>query len=81
VNDQERNEKLVSRQRDRAIAAILDYKERECDRYLPEEVQKMLRKIVLDHVNDLTNFCLDLLDGAMVNDLYLEKLDKILERI
>ena len=68
---------IVARQRDRSIASILDYKERECDALLPPPVAKMLRKVVLDNINDLTNLCLDLLGGAIVNELYLEKIDEI----
>lgn len=73
----DRNEKIIARQRDRAIASILDFKERACDEFLPEEVSRSLRKQILDNVNDLTNLCIDLLEGAGVNDLFLERMEKI----
>lgn len=72
-------DRMLARQRDRAIATILDFKERECDEYLPVEVQRKLRKVVLDQLNELTIFAVDLADGgeAIVNELFLEKLDEI----
>lgn len=73
--------KILARQRDRTIAAILDFKERSCDQYLIPEVSKQLRKVVLDNINDLTNLCLDLLDGAVINEKFVEMLENINEYI
>lgn len=89
VDEDVRNAKLhamVSRQRDRAIAIILDYKERDCDRHLPPDVQRRLRKVVLDQLNDFTGFCIDLLDsvdtgGAILNEHFLQLLTEIHEAI
>ena len=74
------NEKIIARQRDRTIAAILEYRERELP-YIDEMQSRGLRKVVLDQVNDLANLCLDLLDGAAVNEYYIEALDKIYEAV
>lgn len=75
---------LVNRQRDRAIAIILDYKERDCDKHLPPDIQRRLRKVVLDQLNDLTGFCTDLIDtldtGQVgVNEHFLQLLTDIHE--
>lgn len=77
VYNMDRNEKIVGRQRDRTIASILDFKERACDEFLPEDVSKALRKHILDNINDLTNLCLDLLDGAILNDDFVDKIEDI----
>lgn len=73
--NQERYEKIIGRQRDRSIASILDFKEKICDEFLPDDVRKNLRKHVLDNINDLANLALDLLDTS--NDIYFSKLDDI----
>jgi len=76
---------LIRRRRDKAIAAILGVKEREADVYLPVEVRRALRKVVLDQLNDLTSLVEDLVgaltaaqDGSVVlNELYLTKIAEI----
>lgn len=78
--------KLLAKRRDKAIAVILSCKERECDGYLPVEVQARLRKVVLDQLNDLTDLAVDLLGssdgkGMIINELFLEKLDAVYEAV
>lgn len=77
---------LIGRRRDRAIAAILGVKEREVDKHLPVATQRLLRKVVLDQLNDFTSMVEDLLasmgpeDGSVVlNEHYLAKIAEIHE--
>lgn len=72
---------LLARRRARAISVILGVKERRCDRYLPLDAQEELRRVVLAQVNDFHDLVCDLLnvlddDGAVINELYLERLDE-----
>lgn len=74
--------KLLARRRDRAIAIILGVKERECDYFLPDDVSKSLRKVILDQFNDFAVLAEDLANSNVVlNQRYLEKLDSILEHL
>ena len=76
---------LLARRKDRTIATILGVKERECDRYLPPEASKAIRKVVMDQVNDLYDVCLDVMrsidgDEFVLNQEYIERqLNQILE--
>jgi hypothetical protein len=80
---------LITRRKDKAIAAILGVKEREGDPFLPEPARRALRKVVLDQLNDLTSLVLDLVgalttaqDGTVVlNELYLTKIAEIHEAV
>lgn len=72
---------FLGKRRDRAIAIILSYKERECDYYLPDNVSRELRKVVLDQINDICDLAMDLMnDDIDFNEEFLNKLDEILER-
>lgn len=77
---------MLGKRRDRAISIILGVKERECDPYLTREQSQKLRKVVLDQVNDLVDFALDVYHSldtgdVVLNETYLEKLDKVYEAI
>lgn len=77
---------LLAKRRDRTIAILLGYKERECDYYLPQEIRTGLRKTILDQINDFYELSLDLLgsvdDGSVVlNQIYLDKIQKIFEAV
>jgi hypothetical protein len=77
---------LVARRRDRAIAVLLGIKEREVDKYLPPEAQALLRKAILDQLNDFHSLVMDVmrsLDTGDVglNELYLDKLTEIHEAV
>lgn len=75
-------ERLLARRRDRAIAIILSFKERECDPYLPDEASRKLRKVILDQFNDFATLVNDVADtGVILNQEYLEKLDAIFDSI
>ncbi len=73
---------MLARRRDRAISIVLGLKERECDQYLPKEVQQKLRKVVLDQMNDLVDFAMDVCNSldngeVVLNDIYLQKIDDL----
>ena len=75
-----RNKEFLGKRRDRAIAIILSYKERECDDYLPDYVSRELRKVVLDQINDIVELAFDMINYDIVlNDEFLDKLDELLE--
>lgn len=75
-------QEILNKRKNRGIAIILSYKEKECDQYLPEEQSTALRKVVLDVLNDFSDFCADLIPRDVVwNELYLEKLDSLHERL
>ena len=73
---------MLARRRDRAISIILGMKEKECDRHLPKDASQKMRKVVLDQVNDLVDFAMDLCNSldngeVVLNEDYLKKLDEI----
>lgn len=78
---------LLEKRRNRTIAVILGVKEREVDPLLPDgrcgdEAADKLRKVVLDQVNELVNFVVDVLDSfdtgeVMLNQDYLRKIDEL----
>lgn len=76
---------LLGRRRDRAIAAILGVKEREVDKHLPPATQRLLRKVVLDQLNDFTAMVGDILasmgtdNSVILNEYYLRKIAEIHE--
>lgn len=78
---------ILSKRRDRAIAIVLGVKERECDEYLSPEAKKKLRKVILDQMNDLTDVALDIMksldnsSGAVLNEVWLDKLNELHEAI
>ena len=76
---------LISKRKDRAIAIILGVKERECDESLSDAQSFALRKVILDQINDLYDFVLDVAlndtDGMLVNQVYLDKIDELHEKM
>lgn len=75
---------MLGKRRNRAISIILKVKERECDPFLTREQSQKLRKVILDQINDLVDFALDVYHSqdtgdVVLNDHYLEKLDKLYE--
>lgn len=75
---------VIARRRDRAIATLLGVKEREVDRYLPPEVRALLRKAILDQLNDFHSLVVDVMRSldtgeVVLNDLYMEKIDQLHE--
>lgn len=77
---------VLEKRRNRALAIILGLKERECDPYLPPDVSAKLRKVILDQLNDFYDLCADVMRSldtgeVVLNQVYLEKLDAIHEKI
>lgn len=76
---------MLSRRKDRSIATILSYKDEQLDQYLPTEVSMAFRKLVLDQLNDLYDFSLDLLrsvegGSVTINQAYVERLEAALDK-
>lgn len=76
---------MLSRRKDRSIATILSYKDEVLDEYLPDHVSFEFRKLVLDQLNDLYDFSLDLLrsvegGSVTINQEYVDRLDAALSR-
>jgi hypothetical protein len=75
---------FLGKRRDRAIATLLGFKERECDEFLPDDVSQKLRKEILDQINELCDIAFDLLGsagGPGTNQIYLDKIDEIHEML
>ena len=75
---------VIARRRDRAIATLLGVKEREIDQYLPSEARALLRKAILDQLNDFHSLVVDVMRSldtgeVVLNDLYMEKIDQLHE--
>lgn len=80
----EQGKAILAKRRDRSIAIMLGYKERECDQYLPPAIRTELRKVVLDQLNDFYELALDLMNSlddetVTLNQIYLDRIDKIYE--
>lgn len=70
----------LNHRRNRSIAAILSYKEQHIDASLSAEQRTMLRKVVLDNVNELYEVAADIIDdngGVLFNELYQRKIDEV----
>lgn len=73
---------LLGRRRDRAIATILSYKERECDHFLDEKTSKLLRQVILDQINDVCDLAFDVISSLekeptiVLNDNFLDALEE-----
>jgi len=77
---------ILAKRRDRAIAIVLGVKERECDQYLPADAKAKLRKVVLDQLNDVVEFAMDLVrsldtDDVVLNEIYMAKIDDLHDRL
>lgn len=73
---------MLAKRRDRSISIILNAKERECDSHLPKDVSSRLRKTILDQLNDLTDFAMDVCESldtgeVVLNQDYLRKIDEL----
>ena len=77
--------KLIDKRKDRVIAIILAFKDRELDQFLPDELSSRLRKIVLDQINDFCDFCVDIVGRTESNNIpnehYFVRLEKKLEEL
>lgn len=76
------NRAFLGKRRDRAIATILSYKERECDFSLTEEARVGLRKVILDQINELCDVAFDIVsDDIVINEMIQDKLDLIYDSV
>ena len=78
------NEKIfLGKRRNRVIATILSFKERECDQYLPDSVSASLRAVILDEINDLCELAFDLIadDGPIMNEEFIDRLEVLCDRV
>ena len=76
---------MLGKRKDRTIAIILSFKEENYDQFVPEDVARNFRKVILDQLNDLYDFSLDLLrsvegGSATINEEYVSRLHDALER-
>lgn len=76
----------LERRKNRAIAIVLAYKDEHCDPLLPDEVSVELRKVILDQINDVYDFALDLMRSVdsgdvIINEEYVSRLDVALNRM
>lgn len=73
---------LVEKRCRRAIAIVLSATERED---LSCEAHSRLRKVIMDQFNDFAALSIDVIEsierGSVINELWLEKMDEILEAI
>ena len=76
---------MLSKRKDRSIATILGYKDEQLDQYLPADVSVVFRKLILDQLNDLYDFSLDLLrsvegGSVTINQEYVSRLEAALDK-
>ena len=67
---------LLERRLKRCIASILSAKEKEIDRYIPEEVTNVFRKTILDEINEFYALVVDVLNDE-INQEFLDMLDML----
>lgn len=74
---------LVATRGNRATAVILSWLEDNVYQYLPEDVQRDTRQMVLDQINIFKDLAIDIVksDTAYMNQVWIEKLDEIHEAI
>lgn len=73
---------FLGKRRDRAIATLLSFKERECDRHLPPDVSQRLRKEILDQINEVCDVAFDIIsDDIIINEIIQDKLNLIYESV
>ena len=77
------NKAFLGKRRDRAIATLLSFKERDCDQYLPLETSQKLRKEILDQINELCDVAFDLMNVSDVvwNEDFMDRFDDMFESI
>lgn len=74
---------FLGKRRDRAIATLLSFKERECDRHLPPDVSQRLRKEILDQINEVCDVAFDLIadSGVIWNEEFMERFDELSDKL
>jgi hypothetical protein len=74
---------VVKRRRNKALATILDAKERIVDPVVEPTMAEALRKVILDEVNGLCEIAFAVMESVAredvaLNQLYFDKLDAVL---
>ena len=74
---------FLGKRRDRAIATLLSFKERECDIHLPTEVSQILRKEILDQINEVCDVAFDLISNSDViwNEDFMDRFDELSNKL
>lgn len=74
---------LVATRGNRCTASIMGWMESNAYHYLPREVQVALRQNVIDNVNSFKDLAIDIVksDTAMINQIWVQKLDEIHKEI
>lgn len=76
------NRTFLGKRRDRALATLLGFKEREIDKFLDEKTSSRLRDQILYHFNDVVDLAFDLLGSESVyNEEFMRRLDEIYDAI
>jgi len=76
------NRTFLGKRRDRALATLLGFKEREVDRFLDENTSAKLRDQILYHFNDVVDLAFDLLGSESVyNEEFMRRLDEIYDAV
>ena len=69
---------FLRKRKDRVLASILSFKDRECNQYLPEDLSSNLRKLILDEVNSFFDTVSSVIEeDSGINSLYLQKLQDL----
>lgn len=81
-NDNSLAANLVATRGNRCTAAILTYLEDEVYRRHPEistQTQKQIRSVVMENINGFKDLAIDIVksDTAMINQVWVQKLDEI----
>lgn len=77
---------LLGRRKNRTLAIMLSEKDELQEMgAISDDDAEVLRKVILDEVNDFHDFCVDLLEAAQegqtVNQIALDRLDSIAEAV
>lgn len=67
---------LLERRMKRCIATILSAKERDIDRYIPDDVANAFRKTILDQINEFYCLVVDIYNQN-INQEFLEMLEMV----
>lgn len=71
--------RLIAIRGNRTTAVVLSWLEENVYGYLPEDVQKDTRRLILDQINGFKDLAIDVVkaDTSMINEHWVEKLDEI----
>jgi len=68
----------LGKRRDRAIAILLTYKEKEIDPLLPKQQATGLRRQILDQFNDVVDTAFDLMSSeSVLNEEFIDRFNEL----